>query len=111
MLTAIMTIVVLSMTILAFTVKPRNGMLLALGIPLWLIFTFLMWNQVWPAGNTYLPQAGVMVGILGTIVMVAATAMHYVDMDRSHRIPGYDEEKELNRKRIYRLTRKKSPWE
>ena len=107
---AVFSVIVLALTVLAFVVK--NGMLYSTGIICWLVETFLLWNQSWSVGNTYLPLATTLFGAIMTVVMVAATIMHYLTWSRGRRshVPSDEEQQQSYRKTIYNITKKKDRW-
>ncbi len=111
MATIIFTVIAISLTITAFVLK--IGMLYAVSIAAWTIETFLLGNQIWPAGNTYIQTATLFFGTIMIIVMAAATIMYYVNWARERRIAGPSDEvlQEDYKRQVYKLTHKKDRWE
>ncbi len=102
--------IVVLLTITAFALK--IGMLYAASIVAWLITTFLLWNQTWPTGNTYIQTAVTLFGALMIIIMTAATIMSYLSWSRGRRKSGpTDEEEQASyKKTVYGITKKKDRW-
>ena len=110
---AIVSFLVVSLTVLAFVIKDSNGkgMLYAVGIAFWLLESFLLWNMTWPAGNTYFGYAAILVGISMVIVMSVMTLNTYL-FSRRIKSPTYEDEKASDRARVYKIThKKKSLWD
>jgi len=97
----------LGITILAFVIK--NGMLYAASIIFWTISGFVLANLTWPAGNTYLVYASILVCLSMVIVMTVTTLMYYINWNKGRRTyaPTDEEEQASYRKQVYKITRKK----
>jgi len=103
MSTITIAIIVLVLTVLAFVTK--QPMLHAVCIVGWLVLTFLLGNMVWPAANTFMLTAVIFFGVIMVIVETVATLTLYLS-GRPHEM-SYDEEKEVNKRTIYKLTKRR----
>ena len=110
MATAILACLTLGLTIAAFAVK--SGMLKAAGIIFWLILGFALYNMTWPTGNTFYSYAAILACLAMTIVMVAASIMHYLTWSKERRTyaPTDEEQQASYKKTVYNLTKKKDKW-
>ena len=97
----------LGITILAFAVK--SGMLYVAGVLFWLISGFMLYNLTWSTGNTYLPIASVLACLAMTIVMTVQTLNYYLFSKRV-KDPGDEQVQADYRRKIYKITRKKSDF-
>ena len=97
----------LGVTALAFAVK--SGLLYAMGIAMWLTTGYGLYNLVWPAGNTFLNYASILVCILATIVMTVQTLNYYLFSKRV-KDPGDEQVQADYRRKIYKITHKKSDF-
>ena len=101
-----MIVLALGITLAAWAMKDRVAKMLfhALGIIIWLVFAYVMYNQTYP-GNTYIPTAMAFIGFTGVLIEIVGL----ITVSISERKQGmtYDEEKEQNRQMIYKLTKKK----
>ena len=75
MVTALFTMVVIALTVVAFW-RPRQ-LMNVVGVIAWLIWAFLMYNQTYPEGNTYLQTAVTIFGLSMVFVMVAMWLREY----------------------------------
>jgi len=110
MVTALFTIVVLALTIVAFW-RPRM-LMNAIGVIAWFIWTFLIYNQTYPEGNTYLQTAVTIFGLCMVFVMIAMWIREYFSMRITP--PTSPEVQAAHRKKVVRLTqrsRKESWWD
>jgi len=107
--TALFTIVVIAITVIAFW---RSRMLMhAIGVIAWLIWSFLMANQTYPEGNDYLWVAVTVFGLCMTLVMIAMWLREY--FGARIRPPTSREVQDEHTKKVANITRhkKKEPWE
>ena len=107
MVTALFTITILVLTIVAFW---RSRLLMnAVCVIAWLIWSFLMANQTYPEGNEYLWIAVTAFGLCMTIVMIAMWLREYF----GSRIKGptSDDIQAEHRKKVLKLVQPKGkPW-
>jgi len=107
MVTVLFTIVVIALTFIAFW-RPRM-LMNAVGVVAWLIWSFLMYNQTYPEGNTYLQTAVTIFGLAMVLVMVAMWLREYF----SNRTipPSSSEIQAEHRRKVIGLTkRKEKKW-
>jgi hypothetical protein len=95
----------LGLTVLAFALK--SGLLYAIGIATWLVVGYGLYNLTWPAGNTFLNYASILVCILMTIVMTVQT-LNYFLFSRRVADPGDEQVQADYRRKVYKITRKKT---
>lgn len=93
-------LLVLGLTILAFVLK--NAILHMVCVPSWLVLGVLMWNQPWPASNTFLATAFAFLAILMAIVHLVMAVNHYLGQRTTP--PTHDEVQGGFRKQIYDMT-------
>jgi hypothetical protein len=106
-------VLALGLMIAAFVTKgTSSGMLRIASVIAWIIMIPLSFNQTWPTGNTFLPQAAAYFSAAMMIIMVAATVMFYVDWYRGRQLHAMtDEEAQVSyRKQVYKITKKKDSW-
>jgi len=107
MVTVLFTIVVLALTFIAFW-RPRL-LMNAIGVIAWFIWSFLMYNQTYPAGNTYLQNAVTIFGLCMVFVMIAMWLREYFGSRTKG--PTSDDIQEEHRKKVLKLVRPKGkPW-
>ena len=107
MTTAIFTVVVIVVTVLAFW-RPRLLMNF-IGIIAWLIWSFLMANQTYPEGNDYLWIAVTVFGLSMMFVMIVMWVREY--FGTSIKPPTSSEIQATHKRKVLSLTkRKERPW-
>ena len=107
MTSAIIAFTTLVLTGFAFAFK--NAILHFVCVISWLLFGFVMWNQTWPTGNTYLPIAFMLLALSMVIVNLVVALNHYLGQRTVP--PTHDEIQEKHRQRILGMTRPRSPDE
>jgi len=110
MSTAIFACLALGITISAFAIK--SGMLKAASIIFWLVLGFLLYNMTWPTGNTFYSYAAILACLAMTIVMVAASIMHYLTWSKERRTyaPTDEEQQASYANQVRKITKKKDSW-
>ena len=107
MVTALFTIVVIAVTFIAFW-RPRL-LMNAVGVIVWLIWSFLIFNQTYPEGNTYLQTAVTAFGLFMVFVMIYMWIREYFG-DRI-KPPTSDDIQAEHRKKVQKLVQPKGkPW-
>lgn len=98
--------IALTITVLAFI--KNNGILYAMGIPLWLLVSFILYNLVWSTSNTFFAYGSILVAILMVLVMIVFTLNSYLSGRKN--MPTDEDEQIAYRRQIYRLTHKKKNY-
>ena len=102
-----LSIIVLGLTVLAFVLK--HALLHMTCVIAWLFYGFYMWNQSWPAGNTYLGTAFIFFALIMVIVNLIVALNHYLGQ---RTVPSTHEEiQAIHRRKVLNITRRKEPGE
>jgi len=107
MVTALFTIVVIALTFIAFW-RPRL-LMNAVGVVAWLIWSFLMYNQTYPEGNTYLQTAVTIFGLTMVFVMVAMWLREYFT-GRFKQLTSSEVQAEHKKKVVALTKRRRRDW-
>lgn len=100
-------VIALGITALAFILK--NPILHIVGVPAWLALGALLWNQPWPAANTYLATAFMLLAISVAIVHLVMTVNHYLGQRSTP--PSHDEIQSSFKEKVRKLTQQKKEEE
>ena len=107
MTTAIVAFVVMVLTVSAFVLK--NAILHMVNVVGWLLLGFCLWNSTWPAGNTYLGYAAMLLAVAMVIVHLINVVNHYLGLRTEP--PTHNSVQEDYRRRVLDVTRRKEPRE
>jgi len=105
MITAIIALVTLVLNVTAFVLK--NAILHFVSVITWLVFGVVMYNNTWPAGNTYTAIAFMLIALVMVIVNVIITLNHYLGQRTEP--PTHDQIQSEYRRKILEMTGKKEP--
>ena len=107
MTTFIVTFITAVLTVLAFVVK--NALLHMICVAWWLLLGFCLWNSTWPAGNTFLSYAAILICLGMVIVNLVTTLNHYLGLRTAP--PTHDSVQADYRRKVLDITRRKEPRE
>ena len=104
-------LLVLGITVLAFVTK--NAVLHMACVPMWIFLGFFMWNQAdWPAGNTFLQYAFMVIAIIMVVVNLVTAVNHYLGQRTAP--PTHDEIQRQYKRKILDITGQRhsgdDPW-
>ena len=108
-ITAVFSAIVVALTALAFWKK--EPMLYMLGVIGWLTLAFILYNQTYPAGNTYLPYA--VTGFCLYVTLIMAVQVVRTFYSTRTRPPTSRDIQDEHKKKVEDLTRRRPtrPWE
>jgi uncharacterized membrane protein len=103
---ALVTVVVLTLTVLAFI--KGTALLHAVCMAAWFVVGYVLYNLTY-SGNTYIPTAAMLLSLGMVIVHMALTIT--IVIGRRTKSMTYDDEKDELRKKIFKMKRKeKEDW-